>query len=211
MKVIDNKRGIAMSYSEFTLRKVKQAFGLNTIEGKRFLPQINPIAPSITLAAFLEETLPLAIATGSEKARSELIISPVLVEVRKILQRQVSLFSGAEFTVEPASGLNGVCDFLITRSPEQLEIEAPAVVIVEAKKADLNIGIGQCIAEMVAAQKFNEANGQPIATIYGSVSSGTAWRFLQLEGRTVTVDLTDYPLPPVEQILGMLVWMVQGG
>jgi hypothetical protein len=133
---------MAMSYSEFTLRKVKQAFGLNTIEGKRFLPEIKLIAPSITLAAFLEETLPLAIATGSEKARSELIISPVLVEVRKILQRQVSLFSGAEFTVEPASGLNGVCDFLITRSPEQLEIEAPAVVIVEAKKADLNIGIG---------------------------------------------------------------------
>ena len=131
--------------------------------------------------------------------------------MRKILQRQVSLFSGAEFTVEPASGLNGVCDFLITRSPEQLEIEAPVVVIVEAKKADLNIGIRQCIAEMVAAQKFNEANGQPIATIYGCISSGTAWRFLQLEERTVTVDLTDYPLPPVEQILGMLVWIVREG
>jgi hypothetical protein len=68
MEVIDNKRGIALSYSEFTLRKVKQAFGLNTIEGKRFLPEINPIAPSITLAAFLEETLPLAIAFGTSEA-----------------------------------------------------------------------------------------------------------------------------------------------
>jgi len=200
-----------MSYSEFTIRKVKQAFGLNTVEGKRFLPEINPIAPSITLAAFLEETLPLAIATGTEKARSELIISPVLVEVRKILQRQVSLFSGTDFTVDPASGLSGVCDFLISRSPEQLTIEAPAIVIVEAKKADLNIGIGQCIAEMVAAQKFNAANNQSISTIYGSVSNGTQWRFIQLEGQTVTVDFTDYPLPPVEQILGMLVWMVQEG
>jgi hypothetical protein len=151
-----------MSYSEFTLRKVKQAFGLNTIEGKRFLPEINPIAPSITLAAFLEETLPLAIATGSEKARSELIISPVLVEVRKILQRQVSSSLVQSLLSNPASGLNGVCDFLITRSPEQLEIEAPAVVIVEAKKADLNIGIGQCIAEMVQLRSLMRQTVNPL-------------------------------------------------
>lgn len=200
-----------MSYSEFTLRKVKQAFGLTTLEGSRFLTDITPIAPSATLSDFLEESLPLAIATGTEKARSELIISPILVEVRKILQRQISVFSGAEFTVDPKAGLNGVCDFLISRSPEQLEIEAPAVVIVEAKKADLNSGIGQCIAEMVAAQKFNEVNAQFIPSIYGSVSSGTVWRFLKLERQIVTIDLTDYPLPPVEQILGMLVWMVQKG
>ncbi len=200
-----------MSYSEFSLRKVKQAFNLTTIEGNRFFPDIEPITPSVTLNAFLEESLPLAIATGSEKARSELIISPVLVEVRKILERKISLFSGEDFTVDPASGLSGVCDFLISLSPEQLAIEAPAIVIIEAKKADLNSGIGQCIAEMVAAQKFNETNHQPIRTIYGSVSSGTAWRFLKLEQQTVTVDLRDYPLPPVELILGLFVWMVQNG
>jgi hypothetical protein len=198
-----------MSYCEFSIRKVKQTFGLTTIEGSRFLPEISPIAPSATLSDFLAESLPLAIATGTEKARSELIISPVLVEVRKIQQRKISLFSGTDFTVEPNSGLSGVCDFLISRSSEQLEIEAPVLVIVEAKKADLNVGIGPCIAEMVAAQKFNEINNQPISTIYDSVSSGTTWRFLQLEGKTVMIDLTDYPLPPVEQILGILVWMVQ--
>lgn len=197
-----------MPYSEFTLKKVKQTFGLTTVEGERFLPKIEPIAPSAVLTAFLEESLPLAIATGSEKARSELIISPVLLEVRKILHRQISLFSGAEFTVDPASGLSGLCDFLISRSPEQLEIEAPAVIIIEAKKADLNPGIGQCIAEMVAAQKFNETNNQLISTIYGSVTNGTAWRFLKLTEQTVTIELTDYPLPPVDFILGILVWMV---
>lgn len=197
-----------MPYSDFTLKKVKQIFGINTVEDKKFLPEIKPIAASATLTAFLEESLPLAIATGSEKARSELIISPVLLEVRKILQRKISLFSGVDFTVDPASGLSGVCDFLLSRSSEQLEIEAPAVVIIEAKKADLNPGIGQCIAEMIAAQKFNELNNQPISTIYGSVTNGTAWRFLQLTEQTVTIDLTDYPLPPVDLILGILVWMV---
>ncbi|MCM0590520.1 MAG: hypothetical protein HEQ35_16180 [Gloeotrichia echinulata IR180] len=197
-----------MSYSDFTLRKVKQTFGINTVEGKRFLPEIEPIAASATLTDFLEESLPLAIATGSEKARSELIISPVLVEVRKILQRKISLFSGADFTVDTALGLNGVCDFVLSRSPEQLEVEAPAVMIVEAKKSDLNPGIGQCIAEMIAAQKFNEINNQAISPIYGSVTNGTAWRFLQLTGQTVTIDFTDYPLPPVDVILGILMYMV---
>ena len=197
-----------MPYSDFTLRKVKQTFGITTVEGKRFLPEIELIAPSATLSSYLEESLPLAIATGSEKARSELIISPVLLEVRKILQRKISLFSGTDFTVDSASGLSGVCDFLLSRSPEQLEIEVPAVIIIEAKKADLNSGIGQCMAEMIAAQKFNEVNNQSISTIYGSVTNGTAWRFLQLTEKTVTIDLTDYPLPPVDLILGILVWMV---
>ncbi|MFN7659376.1 MAG: hypothetical protein ACK5P3_14810, partial [Dolichospermum sp.] len=161
-----------MSYSDFTLRKVKQTFGINTIENQKFLPEIQPIAASATLTDFLAESLPLAIATGSEKARSELIISPVLLEVRKILQRKISLFSGTDFTVDSALGLNGVCDFGLSLSAEQLEVEAPAVMIVEAKKSDLNLGIGQCIAEMIAAQKFNEINNQPIPTIYGSVTNG---------------------------------------
>ena len=197
-----------MSYSDFTLRKVKQTFGINTIEDQKFLPEIQPIAASATLTDFLAESLPLAIATGSEKARSELIISPVLLEVRKILKRKISLFSGTDFTVDSALGLNGVCDFVLSRSTEQLEVEAPAVMIVEAKKSDLNPGIGQCIAEMIAAQKFNEINNQPIPTIYGSVTNGTVWRFLQLTEQTVTIDFTDYPLPPVDVILGILVWMV---
>lgn len=200
-----------MPYSEFTLRKAKLAFGLTTVEAGRFLPPTEPIDPSVYLTESLIEGLPLATATGSEKARSELIISPILVEVRKILQRQVSLFSGEDFTVEPELGLSGVCDFLISRSPEQILIEAPAVVIVEAKKADLKAGLGQCAAEMVAAQKFNEINNIPIATIYGSVSSGTVWRFLKLESKTLTIDLNDYPVPPVEPLLGMLVWMVRDG
>ncbi|MBD0393535.1 MAG: hypothetical protein ICV52_06595 [Microcoleus sp. C1-bin4] len=201
-----------MSYSEFTsIIKVKQAFGLTTVEGPRFLPQITPINPSATLTDFLANSLPVAVATGSEKARSEMIITPVLLEVRKILQQNISLFSGEDFTVDYESGLNGICDYLISRSPEMLEIEAPAVAVVEAKKADLKTGIGQCVAEMVAMQKFNEAKGKPISVIYGGVSNGTQWRFLKLEEKIVSIDLNDYALPPVDEILGMLVWMVRDG
>jgi len=201
-----------MSYSEFTsIIEVKQAFGLTTVEGPRFLPQISPINPSATLTDFLANSLPVAVATGSEKARSEIIITPVLLEVRKILQQNVSLFSGEDFTVDYETGLDGICDYLISRSPEMLEIEAPAVAVVEAKKADLKTGIGQCVAEMVAMQKFNEAKGKPISVIYGSVSNGTQWRFLKLEEKIVSIDLNDYALPPVDEILGMLVWMLRDG
>ncbi|MEG5006145.1 hypothetical protein QUB17_21215 [Microcoleus sp. B5-C4] len=199
-----------MPYSQFTtITKVKEAFNLTTIEGIRFLPEIPPIQPSNTLAATLEETLPLAVATGSEKARSELIISPVLVEVRRILNRQISMFSGEDFNVDESLGLNGRCDFLISRSTEQLAIEAPAIVIVEAKQADLKTGIGQCVAEMVAAQKFNEAKQKPLPSLYGSVSNGLQWQFLKLSGTEVTIDLNVYSLPPVEQILGFFVWMMR--
>ena len=200
-----------MAYSDFTLRKVKQSFGLTAVEGGRFLPEVEPIAPSPILAGLLEDTVPWAIAVGTEKAKSELIIAPALLEVKRLLNHQISVFSGTDFTVDIAAGLNGACYFLISRSPEQFEIEAPAVVLVEAKRDNINSGLGQCIAEMVAAQRFNEANNNPIPTIYGSVTSGTAWRFMKLEGQIVTIDVRDYPFPPVETILSMLVWMVQEG
>lgn len=197
-----------MPYSSFTLAKAKKDFGLTTAEGGRFLPPIDPIAPSSRLQEALED-LPWAIAVGSEKAKSEGIIYPILQEVRRLLKNQVSLFSGRDFTVDTNKGLNGYVDYLISRSQEQLEIEAPVVVVGEAKRDNLNEGLGQCIAEMVAAQMFNQANQVNIPTIYGSVSNGTQWRFLKLEGSTVTIDLMDYSLPPVDQILGFLVWMVR--
>jgi len=200
-----------MPYSQFTsIGKVKEAFGLKTQEGGRFIPAIEKIEPSATLKAYLEESIPIS-SSASEKARSEGIIYPVLLEVRKILNRQISLFSGEDFTVDESVGLNGMCDFLLSRSPEVLEIEAPVIVIVEAKKADLRTGFGQCIAEMVAAQRFNAAKNRPVSVIYGSITSGTQWRFLKLENDLVTIDLMDYSLPPVEEILGMLVWMMQNG
>ena len=104
-----------MPYSQFTtIGKVKEAFGINTVEGDRFLPEIEPITPSTTLIEFLRESVPLVSATGSKKALSEGIIYPTLLEVRRILENKVSLFSGEDFTVDESVGLNGVCDFLIS-------------------------------------------------------------------------------------------------
>ncbi len=200
-----------MPYSQFTIDKVKRDLKLTIIEGVRFFP--DTIAP-VNLNSRLEtvlENLSWAVAVGTEKARSEVIINPILLEVRRILNREISVFSGEQFDVDIDAGLNGVCDFLVSRSKEQLTVEAPTIVVVEAKKADLKLGLGQCIAEMVAMQRFNEASGQPIKIVYGCVTSGTQWRFLKLEAQVVTIDLNDYSLPPIEQILGFLVWMIKEG
>ena len=200
-----------MPYRKFTLPQVVENFQLNLVEGDRFLRDIPPVQPSSLLEEILQDTLPWAIAVSSEKARSEGIINPVLLEVKRQLAGKISVFSGEEFSVQPDVDLTGYVDFLISRSPEQLYVKAPTVVLVEAKKEDLKPGLGQCLAEMVAAQRFNQQQQQPISTIYGTVTSGTVWRFLKLEGQTATIDLTDYPLPPVERILGFLVWMAMDG
>ncbi|MEM1395204.1 MAG: hypothetical protein AAGG00_18315 [Cyanobacteria bacterium P01_H01_bin.150] len=164
--------------------------------------------PSPYIAEFLNKNLQLAIALNTEKARSELIICPLLLAVKEALNNEISLFSGEEFNVEAETGLTGICDFILSLSKEQLFVKAPVAMLVEAKKENLKIGLGQCIAEMVAAQKFNQKAKNSIHTIYGTVTTGTFWRFLKLEADTVTIDLTEYPLPPIEPIFNQLIYMV---
>ncbi len=200
-----------MPYKDFTISEVTQKFDLTLVGDEKFLPEIKPVTPNPYIAEYLEESIPLAIAMGSGKARSELIISPILFEVRKILNKEISFFSGEDFDVDKNLGLTGCCDFILSLSPEQLFIEAPAFVIIEAKKENFKYALGQCIAQMVAAQKFNAKNDESVSIIYGSVTNGNIWNFLKLEEDIVTIDFTEYRILPVEQLLGTLVWIVQDG
>ena len=129
---------------------------------------------------------------------------PVMLELRRRFNQEISLFSGIDFTVSPEQGLNGVCDFLISCSAEQLFVRSPVIMLVEAKNENLKTGFPQCIAEMVAAQQFNQEKGNPIDTIYGVVTIGTTWRFLRLKGQSVEIDLSEYYIEDVEKILGIL-------
>ncbi|MEB3339978.1 hypothetical protein [Okeania sp.] len=90
-----------MSYSQFnTINSVKTAFNITVVEGNRFLPETEAIAPSPILSGYLQESLPIVATSGSEKARSEGIIYPLLLEVRRLLDRKISLFSGEKFNVD---------------------------------------------------------------------------------------------------------------
>ncbi len=196
-----------MPYSSFTIGQVKQQFQVEVVT-EVFFRELPKLTPGEWLTNLLAKSAPLAVTLGTEKVRSELIIAPLLFEFRELLDRKVSFFSGADFSVDLQSGLNGVCDFLLTRSTSEVNIEAPAIIIIEAKKGELNVGWGQCAAEMIAAQKFNLASGQEVPTIYGSVTTGTMWQFLKLTGQVLTIDVTEYPLDPIDRILGILNWMV---
>lgn len=193
-----------MSYSDFTLAKVIKEFGLKITDNYRMYSEISEVEPSNLLTQTIKENIPLATASNTQKARSEMIISPILIEVRKQQNNQISLFSGIDFSIDNERGLNGNCDFIISRSPELFILTAPVIIIVEAKKENINGGLGQCVAEMLAARIFNEREGNNMSTIYGTVTSGTNWRFLKLEGDIVKIDLDEYYLSDIKKILGIL-------
>ncbi|MGK7901912.1 MAG: hypothetical protein AB4352_10945 [Hormoscilla sp.] len=89
-----------MAYSEFTtIAKARETFNLMVEEKIHLFTEIEPIAPSDYLKITLDENLPLANAINTEKARSELIITPVLLEVRRILNFQIGFFSGTDCRV----------------------------------------------------------------------------------------------------------------
>lgn len=200
-----------MAYSDFTLESACRAFALALDHRVDLHAEVEEIAVGEQIRSILEENVTLATSIHTEKARSELIVAPILVEVRKLTDRRISLFSGIDFTVDPAKGLNGTCDFILSDSPNQLFLEAPIVMIVEAKNDNIKSGLGQCIAEMVAARLFNESRrgGPTTTTIQGAVTTGTLWQFLTLDGPTVFVDRTEYYLDRLEKILAILLHCVR--
>ena len=84
-------------------------------------------------------------------------------------------------------------------------ISSPVVTLVEAKNDLIVNGIGQCVAEMVAAQIFNQKQDNYLSTIYGVVTTGTAWLFLKLEEKTVYIDNQEYYIDNLGKIMGILV------
>lgn len=197
-----------MAYSNFTLETVVTEFQLEIVESAVLFSEIETVAPSAYLTTGLERKASLATAIGTEKARSELIVADVLVELREHCDRRISLFSGIDFSVDEENGLTGVCDFLVSLSPVQYLLQAPVIVLVEAKNADLKLGLGQCVAEMVAAQRFNAEKGNDIPWVYGASTTGVEWLFLKLEEKCLHIDITTYQISQCDKVLGILSSMV---
>ncbi|MBC6474885.1 MAG: hypothetical protein GDA48_20520 [Hormoscilla sp. GM102CHS1] len=193
-----------MSYSQFTLESLKTTFGITIVETAGIFANVPEVKYSNYLTETLRYNIPLALSIASEKARSEMIVTPILIEIRKLLSEAVSLFSGNNFEVDTEKGLSGFCDFLISMSPEQLFIEAPVVTIVEAKNDKIESGLAQCMAEMIAAQLFNQGKENNIKTVYGVVTTGSVWKFMKLEEQVITIDLQEYFINQVGKIIGII-------
>lgn len=198
-----------MAYSNFTLTEVQETFQLEKVLSTGLFSEIKPVELSAYLSTVLGKKAALATAIGTEKARSELIVADILFELREHLEERISLFSGIEFNVDAKNGLVGICDFLVSLSPDQLDLQAPIIILVEAKNLDLKQGLGQCVAEMLAAQRFNAEKGNNIRAVYGATTTGIDWQFLKLEEKQLHLDMVTYTIERCDRILGILASMVE--
>lgn len=194
-----------MAYSDFkTIDETIRRFNLTLSNGFQLFKEIQTQQPSQKLLDALQEELGVSLAIDTEKARSEMIVVPILKEVRQLFAGKISYFSGSTFNVDVANGLNGEVDFLLSASTIQIEITAPVLTLVEAKNADTKLGLGQCAAQMVAAWRFNEERGRNLP-IWGASTTGDRWRFLRLQENSLEIDLTEYSIPTqLPTVLGVL-------
>jgi hypothetical protein len=198
-----------MSYEEFNLEEISSDFGLVIEENVELFADIQEVQLDEFFLRYLHNNIPLAVAISTEKAKSEMILAPILIELRRMLNNQISLFSGVKFNVDSTRGLNGFCDFLISRSRQQSFIKSPVVAIVEAKNDNIKSGYAQCMAEMIAAKIFNEREGKEVESIFGVVTNGNQWKFLKLNKDTIYIDLNDYYIISPDKIMGILISMVK--
>ncbi|MEY4903717.1 MAG: hypothetical protein RLZZ292_1532 [Bacteroidota bacterium] len=194
------------SYSAYTLDDLT-LLGLN-IGQETFLKEknISDIVPSAFVIEALERGKRRKLT--SEKAKSEHIIAPILSEVEEFNNRSFATFSGYKFNVDKALGLIGFCDFILSKEPKYPLIKAPVFCVVEAKNDNLDVGMAQCIAEMYAAQLYNQKQKKPLPVIYGAVTFGFEWKFIQLIDKQVKIDEEIYYMNELPKLLGVLNYIV---
>ena len=190
------------SYSKFTLEDLSD-LDIRVVESCVIdKNKVAEVAPSQLLKDILEINTKLKLRT--EKAKSELLISPILVEMVSKNTATFSFFSGYKFNVDAKIGLNGFCDYILTLDPSSYAISSPVFCVVEAKNDNLDEGIAQCIAEMYAAQLFNKKKNNNLSTIYGAVTFGFEWKFIKLVEKQADVDTEIYFLNKLPELLGAL-------
>ncbi len=197
-----------MAYSDFSVKKVKTTFGLIEKQIDLFNNNFQKIDESNWLKETLEISLKLAFSSSSEKARSEFIIAPILLEIEKRNQDKFSIFSGERLDVDEQKGLKGECDFILSKGPISSTMQAPIFSLLEAKKNDIKEGLGQCIAQMMGAKIFNQNEGNEIEIIYGCVTTGEDWQFLKLEDNIIFVDNKRYYISELNKVLGIFQFIV---
>ncbi|MDM8566468.1 hypothetical protein QUF74_12565 [Candidatus Halobeggiatoa sp. HSG11] len=191
-----------MAYSDFNLKKLQNNFGLIQ-KNTNLFEDIKPLILTDWLQQTLEMGLDLAISSSSKKARSEFIVTPILLELRKANNNQIAIYSGENLDVDAEAGLKGECDFILAKGERLYTIQNPIFALLEAKKNDIGSGLGQCTAQMLGARLFNQQENNDIDTIFGCVTTGEIWQFLKLEEDVIHIDSKCYYINDLEMILGI--------
>ena len=191
-----------MAYKDFTLQKLKEKFGIYD----KLVPLFDDVSiQQMSPSDWLNKTLSLTrkLVLRSEKAKSEAIVMPILVELKDRNQDFFMIHSGETLNADKEKGLNGECDFIITQNTGSLSINLPIISVVEAKRGELDTGAEQCAAQMQGALVFNEKEGNSLNVMYGCVTNGREWQFMKLEDKRLFIDIKVYPIDQLDTILGV--------
>jgi hypothetical protein len=194
------------SYSKFKIEDL-EALSIKVRQTNFLNGHIDLVEPSDYLKTTITKNLKKPML--SEKAKSEYLISPILSEIQERNIEFTQLFSGYTFDVDKEKGLKGLCDFIFTFALDTpIIITSPVFSIVEAKNDNLSNGIPQCIAELYAADIFNERHGKKLPTLFGATTFGLQWQFIRYSNKFAEVDSTVYYINQLPQILGILQYIV---
>jgi hypothetical protein len=185
-----------MSFSNYkSIGAVVKEFQITYTEAD-FIQEIE-----FNISEYFREDLNIVMREGvvdnSEFAICENLIYPVLKEVWKSYRSDFVLWSHQSLTYD--ENLSGFPEYILAkRSPlGKVVFDKPYFLLVEAKQDKFEEGWGQCLAEMVAAQKLN---GESPITVFGIVSNGKVWQFGKLEGSAFTKNISFYSIQDLEKL-----------
>ncbi len=187
-----------MAFSDFkTIAEVQEKFNIKYTYNDFFkAEEREPSEQFLKELDFNQQHIDLFTSEGS---RCEIVIFPIIREIYKDYAEKYGLWVKKSITYDET--LNGTPDYLIATKSELgiTVVGTPLVMLAEAKKNDFEMGWGQCLAELIAAQKINDDPGFPV---HGIVTDGVLWQFGRLVGDTFTRNRTNFSLDNLPNLFG---------
>lgn len=200
-----NSEGVPMAFSDYkNIAQVQKQFNIKYQENKFIhAPAYEPPTQFVQELEFYQANIDIY---TSEASRCELIISPILREIYKNYYQQYSFWIQKSITYDEM--LTGTPDYLFATKSNlgKTVLEFPLVIIVEAKRNDFEQGWGQCLAELVAAQKLNQDTHRPV---YGIVTDSEVWKFGQLIEDQFIKNTENYTIDNLPNLFGALNFILE--
>jgi hypothetical protein len=197
--------GAAMAFSAYkNFGETVKSFNI-TYSESNFLVDV-PFDPSEYFVQDLAFVMREGVVDNSEFAICENLVYPVLKEVWKTYSSQFTLWSHQFLNCDP--DLSGFPEYILAkRSPlGKVVFDQPYFLLVEAKQDNFDAGWGQCLAEMVAAQRLNET---PDIVVFGIVSNGDRWQFGKLVGSRFIRNQIFYSIQSLDLLFGAVNYVFQ--
>lgn len=133
------------------------------------------------------------IIVNSEMAKREFLIAPILLEIVKNTDTKIKV----EYPLNIDDKLSGFLDYLLTAKQN--------LIVIEAKKKDLDSGFNQLAAELIALDKYED--NENIDILYGAITVGDIWKFgiLERKKKHITKNIHSNTIPEdTEQVFSTI-------